>query len=198
LTIVDDFGQLNDWSWLWLVITILSQAITNIFNRKFVNQTKIPILQFSFFAYCFALLATCVIYVVESFIQFKGIHYPLFTLHGLARAEEVSNILLMNQLNEVANYVLMIYLAQKTFITRASVYGVVSTLYVIGEGVYAGRMGQGTIYFTLGTWLEIVLFLSSYALIFFERIKNRNIARFKKRLETTFTKYLEHHEDLTK
>lgn len=104
----------------------------------------------------------------------------------------------MNQLNEVANYVLMIYLAQKTFITRASVYGVVSTLYVIGEGVYAGRMGEGNIYFTLGTWLEIVLFLSSYALIFFERIKNRNIARFKKRLETTFTKYLEHHEDLTR
>ena len=92
----------------------------------------------------------------------------------------------------------MIYLAQKTFITRASVYGIVQSLYVIAEGVYAGRMGSNDWYWSVGSWVEIVLFLSSYTLIFFERIKNRNVARFKKRQETTFTKFVEHNDILAR
>ena len=54
----------------------------------------------------------------------------------------------------------MIYLAQKTFITRASVYGILASLFVIFEGIVAGRMGmsEGVWYYYVGTWTEIVLF----------------------------------------
>ena len=72
---------------------------------------------------------------------------------------------------------LMMYLARKTYIARASVYGIVSSLFVVLEGLFAGRMGTGDWQWLTTTWLEVVLFLTGYALIFFERVTNKNKAK---------------------
>jgi hypothetical protein len=58
------------------------------------------------------------------------------------------------------------------------------------EGVVAGKMGKGNWYWILGTTLEIVVSLISYSLIFFERITNRNKAKFQKISETIRIKYV--------
>ena len=77
---------------------------------------------------------------------------------------------------------LMIYLARKTYVTRASVFGIISSLYVIIEGIFAGRIngdgGGAKWYRPVGTYLEIILFLTSYTLIFFERVTLKNRAKF--------------------
>jgi hypothetical protein len=55
------------------------------------------------------------------------------------RVEECLNVLLFNSVNEILTYMLMLYLARKTYVTRASVYGIISSLFVIMEGVVKGR-----------------------------------------------------------
>jgi hypothetical protein len=40
-------------------------------------------------------------------------------------------------MNEIITYILMMYLARKTYVTRASVFGIISSLYVITEGLIA-------------------------------------------------------------
>ena len=201
LSLVYDYGEEDDLSTLWLFIVILSSAITNIFNKRFINQTKVSILHFGLFCYLFALIGSLVIFVGESYLRFGKFEYPIFTLIGLNKAEEIINIIVLNSVNEVFNFVLMIYLAQKTFVTRASVYGILSSLFVIFEGIIAGRIGmdEGVWYYYVGTWAEIVLFLSSYSMIFFERIKNRNIAKFKKKLQVqNSTKFFVDNDKLTR
>ena len=44
----------------------------------------------------------------------------------MSRAEEIINVLVLNSVNEVITFMMMIYLARKTYVTRASVYGIVS------------------------------------------------------------------------
>jgi hypothetical protein len=44
-------------------------------------------------------------------------------------------------MNDVVNYLLMLYIARKTYIARASVYGVISSLYVILKGLEERRLG---------------------------------------------------------
>jgi hypothetical protein len=105
----------------------------------------------------------------------------MFPLENLANAEESLNVVVFNQLNEIISFILMMYLGRKTYVTRASVFGIISSLYVILEGISMGRINEGNdrlIFIPIGTYLEIVLFLASYALIFFERIILKNKAKF--------------------
>ena len=102
-------------------------------------------------------------------------------MDNVFRAEEVINVLVFNSINEILTYILMLYLARKTFVTRASVYGIVSSLFVIIEGVVKGRyirVDNHHWYISVFTWVEIVLFLIGYALIFFERVSVKNKAKF--------------------
>lgn len=78
----------------------------------------------------------------------------------------------------------MLYIARKTYIARASVYGIIFILYVVLKGLHEERLGY---YDGTGTWywftfnaIEILLLLTSYCMIFFERVTNKNKAKFQK------------------
>jgi hypothetical protein len=58
---------------------------------------------------------------------------------NVMKVEECINVIVFNSVNEIFTYMLMLYLARKTYVTRASVYGIVSSLFVICEGVAKGR-----------------------------------------------------------
>lgn len=76
---------------------------------------------------------------------------------------------------------LMLYLARKTYVTRASVYGIISAIFVIGEGLFSGRYirkDNHKWYISAFTMIEIVLFLTGYTMIFFERVTVKNKAKF--------------------
>jgi hypothetical protein len=91
---------------------------------------------------------------------------------------------------------LMLYLARKTYVTRASVYGIISALFVIGEGLFIGRyirVDDHKWYISAFTMVEIVLFLSGYTMIFFERVTVKNQAKFQKINKTV--RYIKEVED---
>lgn len=171
-----------------MIIVLLSSAAANIFNKKFLTGTNCSIVQFALFAYLFALAGSMVLFLGENLVRYQTIKETPLSLVGITKAEEVLNVILLNSVNEIATYIMMMYLARKTYIARASVFGILASLYVIIEGVSAGRMGSGNWWWIVGTYLEIVLFLASYALIFFERVQNKNKAKFQK-VERT-VKYL--------
>jgi len=102
---------------------------------------------------------------------------------NVMKVEECINVIVFNSVNEIFTYMLMLYLARKTYVTRASVYGIVSFLFVIFEGVFKGRFIRKENhhwYISFFTVIEIVLFLTGYTLIFFERVTVKNIAKFQK------------------
>jgi hypothetical protein len=90
----------------------------------------------------------------------------------------------------------MLYLARKTYVTRASVYGIISAIFVIGEGLFSERyirVDDHKWYISAFTMVEIVLFLSAYAMIFFERVTVKNQAKFQKINKTV--RYIKEVED---
>ena len=104
-------------------------------------------------------------------------------LEKVKRVEECINVIVFNSVNEIITYMLMLYLARKTYVTRASVYGIISSLFVILEGVVKNRYvkkDDHQWYISVFTLFEIVLFLSGYTLIFFERVSVKNKAKFQK------------------
>jgi hypothetical protein len=91
---------------------------------------------------------------------------------------------------------LMLYLARKTYVTRASVYGIISAIFVIAEGLFVGRyirVDNHKWYISAFTMVEIVLFLSGYTMIFFERVTVKNKAKFQKINKTV--RYIKEVED---
>jgi len=172
----------NSLPYLWMIIVVLSSAAANIFNKKFLTGTKVNIVQFSLFAYMFSLLGSIFLYFIENFVRFGYLKYDMFPFDNIVKVEEVLNIVVFNALNEIITFILMIYLARKTYVTRASVFGIISSLYVIIEGIFSERIngdGEGSEWFRpVGTYLEIILFLASYTLIFFERVTLKNRAKF--------------------
>ena len=85
-------------------------------------------------------------------------------------------------MNDVLNYLLMLYLIRKTSVTRASAYGIMSTFFVIGEAIFTGKI-QG-----IYTWVAIAIFNTSYAIIYFEKVRNKN--KIKKLNHSFKVKYL--------
>ncbi len=97
------------------------------------------------------------------------------------KVEECINVIVFNSVNEIFTYMLMLYLARKTYVTRASVYGIISSMFVISEGVVNGkfiRQENHHWYISFFTIVEILLFLAGYTLIFFERVTVKNKAKF--------------------
>jgi len=180
VTDIHDYGEDPNYNmpFAFLFIMVISAAMANIFNKKFLTGTKVNLVQFAFFAYIFAMCGTFCIFTGENIYRWGTYMYWPFTVWGWFNAEEVSSVALFFQLNEVVNYVLLLYLARKTYIARASVFGIVSSSYVIFEGIFAERFGIARWYWIAGTFTDLGCMVIAYALIFFERIKNKNIAKF--------------------
>ena len=62
-----EFGEDPNYSipYLYMLTFVISSAAANIFNKMFLTGTKVSILQFSLFAYIFALIGSFILYFIE-------------------------------------------------------------------------------------------------------------------------------------
>ena len=126
---------------------------------------------FAFWVYLFGWIGTTVMYVIECF--WRG----SFTFHEMPKflelIEEVIGVLIFSCLNEVANYILLLYFIKKTLVTKAAVYGVVGPIFIVFVSIFSGKIKSLLLSF------EIAVFLFSYFLIFIQKKKERNINKQK-------------------
>jgi len=77
----------------------------------------------------------------------------------LQLVEEVLFVFLFSCVNEIINYILLLYFIRKTLVTKASVYGILGSIYIIFFTILRGDIKSVLL------WCEILVFLSGYVII---------------------------------
>jgi predicted membrane protein len=95
--------------------------------------------------------------------------------HMLFLIEEVITVFIFSCLNEVANYLLLLYFIRKTLVTKASVYGIVGSIFIIFVSVFSNKI-KGIL-----LWIEIVVFLTAYIIIFLTKRREKRLNKGKAR-----------------
>lgn len=121
-----------------------------------------------------------ILYFIENAWANNAFDFNIFPAANLSNAEEVIGSILTNSINEVTNYIMMLYLARKTYVTRASAFSIIPPTFVIIYGLFNDRISTKKWYWLFGTIFDIVLVFTAYGFIFFERAKNRYKAQFQK------------------
>ncbi len=70
-------------------------------------------------------------------------------------------------LNEIVNYLLLLYFIRKTLVTKASLYGIVSSIFIIFVTIFSGKIKSTLLL------IEIVVFLIAYVIIFLTKRKEK-------------------------
>jgi hypothetical protein len=78
-------------------------------------------------------------------------------------------VFIFSCLNEIANYLLLLYFIRKTLVTKASVYGIVGSIFIIFVSIFSGKIQS----FLL--WLEILVFLTAYVIIFLVKKREKRL-----------------------
>jgi hypothetical protein len=78
----------------------------------------------------------------------------------LGLLEEVITVFIFSCLNEIANYLLLLYFIRKTLVTKASMYGIVGSIFIIFVSIISGKIRSALL------WIEIVVFLTAYFILF--------------------------------
>ena len=134
-------------------------------------RSRINLAVFAFWVYFFGCIGTFTLYI------FECLYRGAFTLGDmptfLALIEEVIGVLIFSCFNEVANYILLLYFIKKTLVTKASVYGIVGSIFIIFESAFAGKIKS-----TLLT-IETIVFLFGYIVIFLEKRREKYITKHK-------------------
>lgn len=123
----NEFGEdaTNRWQVLYVFLVLISTAVANVINKKFLSSTKISLIQMTHYSYLVALFGSIFIFFIECFVRKGEVPYPLLSLDGLYKAEEIINVIALNSVNELFSFIMMLYLARRTHIVRASVFGVI-------------------------------------------------------------------------
>ena len=79
--------------------------------------------------------------------------------------EAISGIIAFACMNEIFNYLLLLYLAKKLLVSKASLYGILSAIYIL---VYGFFHELHTI-----EYFESIIFVAGYAIIFLEKKKEK-------------------------
>ena len=121
--LVDEYGENanHDKKYLlFMLIVIISLSVQLILTKRLLSRSKINLIIFAFWVYFFGVIGTFFIYCIECWQRdsWTILEWPAF----LALVEEVIAVLAFSCCNEVVNYTLLLYLAKKTFITKASGY----------------------------------------------------------------------------
>eukprot|EP00347_Sterkiella_histriomuscorum_P001065 403373463 len=168
-----------------MLIVILSSSIQFILTKRLISRSSINLVIFAFWVYLFGLLGTACIYVIEC-LQ-RGAWTIGDMPHILYELEEVIGVLIFSCFNEVINYILLLYLMKKTFITKASLYGILSAIVIIFESAYEGKIHSPLL------WTEVVVFLTGYIILFVEKRREKYIVKHK--TETQHVKYIKNQEE---
>ena len=122
--------------------------------------------------YLFGALGTAGMYCIECTWARHG-HWTIEDMpHMLCLVEEVIFVFVFSCINEVVNYLLLLYFIKKTLVTKASVFGIVGSIFIIFVSIFSGKIQSVLL------WAEILVFLTGYVIIYLT--KKREKLRKKK------------------
>lgn len=62
---------------------------------------------------------------------------------------------------------------KKTFITKASLYGILSAIVIIFSSTIEGKIHSALL------WAEVIVFLTGYLILFVEKRREKNVVKHK-------------------
>lgn len=89
--------------------------------------------------------------------------------------EEVIGVFIFSCINEVANYLLLLYFIRKMLVTKASVYGIVGSIFIIVVFVFSDKPRTPLL------WCEIAVFSSSYVIIYLNKRREKRLSKGKQK-----------------
>jgi hypothetical protein len=171
-TVVNEYGENGDKRYLlYMLITITCNAVQFVLTKLLLQKSKISIITFAMWVYLFGMVGSFGLYCIECVLRghwtVKDMPSMLFLI------EEVITVFLFSCLNEVANYLLLLYFIRKTLVTKASIYGIVGSIFIIFFSIFKGKITSVLL------WSEIVVFLSAYMILFLMKRHEKRINKGK-------------------
>ena len=151
----------------------MSNSIQFILTKLLLSKSKLSIITFAFWVYLFGSLGSMILYGIECLWRGNSTFFEM--PHMLFLIEEVVAVFIFSCFNEVANYILLLYFIRKTLVTKASVYGIVGSIFIIFVSIFSGKIQS----FLL--WTEIACFLTSYVIIFLTKRREKRLNKGKAR-----------------
>ena len=102
-----------------------------------------------------------------------------YASHALSCGRSHLYFVVFSCINEVANYLLLLYFIKKTLVTKASVYGIVGSIFIIFVSIFSGKIQSALL------WAEILVSLTGYVVIYLTK------KREKQRKKKNVVKYYE-------
>jgi hypothetical protein len=175
LTVVNEYGEREppDKRYLLYIFIVVScNASQFILTKLLLQRSKqLSIITFAFWVYLWGFLGSFTLYLIECF--WRG-HFTVDEMpHMLFLIEEVVAVFIFSCLNEVANYLLLLYFIRKMLVTKASVYGIVGSIFIIVVFTFSDKPRTPLL------WCEIIVFLSSYIIIFLTKRREKRINKGK-------------------
>jgi hypothetical protein len=133
-------GETHDkWFLLYIMIVVMSNSVQFILTKLLLQKSKLmSIVAFAFWVYLFGCIGTSFLYCIECVLRGNWTIGDMPTM--LSLIEEVITVFIFSCLNEVANYLLLLYFIRKTLVTKASVYGIVGSVFIIFVSIFAGKI----------------------------------------------------------
>jgi len=79
---------------------------------------------------------------------------------------QIFGVIFFSCFNEVFNYILLLYLMRKAVVSKAAVYGALSSLFVIVYGMLVE-------FYQWQEYVETLMFFICYVILFFERRREK-------------------------
>lgn len=136
---VSEYGENTDkdrWYLLYIMIVICSNSVQFVLTKLLFQGSKISTVTFATWVYLSGALGTVGLYCIEC-IWARGGQWTFEDMpHMLYLLEEVIVVFVFSCINEVANYLLLLYFIKKTLVTKASVYGIFGSIFIIFVSIF--------------------------------------------------------------
>ena len=171
---MDEYGENYDKRYLlYILIVISANSVQFVLTKLLLSKSKMSIVAFAFWVYLFGALGTIVGYCLECL--WRG-HWTIEDMpHMLFLIEEVLTVFIFSCINEVANYLLLLYFIRKMLVTKASVYGIVGSIFIIFVSIFSGKIQSVLL------WSEIIVFLAGYVIIFVTKRREKRLNKGKQK-----------------
>ena len=174
-------AEKDKWYLLYIMIVIFSISVQFVLTKLLLlSSPKLNLLTFAFWVYLFGTIGTVFLYCIECLWARNGD----WTIDDIPRmlqlVEEVIFVFLFSCANEIINYILLLHFLRKTLVTKASVYGILASIYIIFVTIFTGGIKSALL------WCEIIVFLTGYVII----STNKKIEKLKKK-KLNIIKYIE-------
>jgi hypothetical protein len=118
---------------------ITSSAIAFVLTKRLVVKTKANLVIITFWIYFFGFLNTFILFLIQASTDpTTSISNEL--LNVFFQDTEIFGVLLFSCFNEIFNYMLIIYLMRKSYVSKAAVYGLMSAIFIMLDGLFFGKI----------------------------------------------------------